>query len=51
MDTTEGKVYCCAIKDLFSNRIVGHAVSDRTTADLAVAGCGLLWRGVNPTAS
>jgi len=35
--TAEGKVYCCAIKDLFSNRIVGHAVSDRMTADLAVA--------------
>jgi len=34
--TAEGKVYCCAIKDLFSNRIVGHAVSDRMTADLAV---------------
>ncbi|MBI1351766.1 MAG: IS3 family transposase [Actinomycetales bacterium] len=34
--TGEGKVYCCAIKDLFSNRIVGYAISDRTTADLAV---------------
>ena len=34
--TAEGKVYCCAIKDLFSNRIVGHAVSDRMTADLAI---------------
>jgi transposase InsO family protein len=34
--TAEGKIYCCAIKDLFSNRIVGHAVSDRMTADLAV---------------
>lgn len=34
--TAEGKVYCCAIKDLFSNRIAGHAVSDRMTADLAV---------------
>jgi transposase InsO family protein len=35
--TTEGKVYCCAIKDVFSNRIVGYAVSDRMTAELAVA--------------
>ena len=35
--TAEGKVYCCAIKDLFSNRIVGYAISDRMTADLAVA--------------
>jgi transposase InsO family protein len=35
--TGEGKVYCCAIKDLFSNRIVGYAISERMTADLAVA--------------
>ena len=34
--TGQGKVYCCAIKDLFSNRIVGYAISDRMTADLAV---------------
>lgn len=34
--TGQGKVYCCAIKDLFSNRIVGYALSDRMTADLAV---------------
>ena len=35
--TGEGKLYCCAIKDLFSNRIVGYAIGDRMTADLAVA--------------
>ena len=35
--TAEGKVYCCAIRDLISNRIVGHAVSNWMTADLAVA--------------
>jgi transposase InsO family protein len=34
--TSEGKVYCCAIKDLFSNRIVGYATDQRMTADLAV---------------
>lgn len=34
---SEGKLYCCAIKDLFSNRIVGYAIGDRMTADLAVA--------------
>jgi hypothetical protein len=34
--TGEGKVYCCAIKDLFSNRIVGYAISDRMTAGPAV---------------
>ena len=35
--TVEGKVYCCAIKDLFSNRIVGYAIGDRMTAELAVS--------------
>lgn len=35
--TGEGKLYCCAIKDLFSNRIVGYAIADRMTAELAVA--------------
>ena len=34
--TGEGKVYCCAIKDLFSNRIVGYALDERMTAQLAV---------------
>ena len=34
--TTEGKLYCCAIKDVFSNRIVGYSISDRMTAKLAV---------------
>lgn len=30
--TSEGKRYCCAIKDVFSNRIVGYSISDRMTA-------------------
>jgi transposase InsO family protein len=34
--TGEGNLYCCAIKDLFGNRIVGYAIADRMTADLAV---------------
>lgn len=34
--TAQGKVYCCAIKDLFANRIVGYALADRMTAELAV---------------
>lgn len=33
--TREGKLYCCAIKDVFSNRIVGYAIDDRMTAELA----------------
>ncbi len=35
--TVEGKLYCCAIKDVFSNRIVGFALDERMTAGLAVA--------------
>ena len=27
--TGEGKVYCCLIKDLFSNRIVGYSIDGR----------------------
>jgi putative transposase len=34
--TAEGKLYCCAIKDCFSNRIVGYALSDRMTRHLAM---------------
>jgi transposase InsO family protein len=35
--TAEGKLYVCAIKDLCSNRIVGYAIDERMTAQLAVA--------------
>jgi transposase InsO family protein len=35
--TLEGKLYCCSIKDVFSNRIVGYSIGDRMTADLAVS--------------
>jgi len=34
--TDEGKLYCCAIKDVFSNRIVGYSVAERMTAQLTV---------------
>lgn len=34
--TGEGKLYCCAIKDVCGNRIVGYSISDRMTARLAV---------------
>lgn len=33
--TEEGKLYCCAIKDCFSNRIVGYSIGGRMTAVLA----------------
>ncbi len=35
--TDEGKLYACVIKDVCSNRIVGHATSDRMTAALAAS--------------
>jgi putative transposase len=35
--TAEGKLYLCAIKDVFSNRIVGYSIDDRMKARLAVA--------------
>jgi putative transposase len=35
--TLEGKLYCCAIKDLCSNRIVGYALDERMTAQLATS--------------
>src|SRR5918995_1826715 len=33
----EGKLYLCAIKDVFSNRIVGYSMDSRMKASLAVA--------------
>jgi putative transposase len=35
--TSEGKLYLCAITDVFSNRIVGYSISDRMKSRLAVA--------------
>lgn len=35
--TAEGKLYMCAIKDLWSTRIVGYSIGSRMTADLAVS--------------
>jgi putative transposase len=34
--TSEGKLYLCAIKDVFSNRIVGYSMDSRMKARLAV---------------
>ena len=34
--TREGKLYLCAVKDVWSNRIVGYSIAERMTADLAV---------------
>ena len=34
--TDEGKLYLCAVKDLYSNRIVGYSIDSRMQARLAV---------------
>jgi putative transposase len=35
--TDEGKLYLCAVKDAFSNRVVGYSIDSRMKASLAVA--------------
>ncbi len=35
--TAEGKLYLCAIKDVYSGRIVGYSIDSRMTASLAVS--------------
>ncbi|MBO1804126.1 DDE-type integrase/transposase/recombinase, partial [Leucobacter ruminantium] len=35
--TSEGKLYLCAVKDVWSNRIVGYSIDARMTSALAVA--------------
>jgi len=34
--TSEGKLYLCAIKDVFSNRIVGYSIDSRMKSQIAV---------------
>lgn len=34
--TREGKLYLCALKDMFSNRIVGYSIDARMASDLVV---------------
>jgi transposase InsO family protein len=41
--TAEGKLYLCAVKDLFSNRIVGWSIDSRMKAGLAVAALTDAW--------
>lgn len=35
--TAEGKLYLCALKDVYSNRITGYSMHARMTASLAVS--------------
>ena len=46
--TSEGKLLC-AVKDLWSNRIVGYAMADRMTADLAVTALRYAYKPALPT--
>jgi transposase InsO family protein len=34
--TGEGKVYCCAVLDVFSRRVVGYSIADHIRAELVV---------------
>jgi transposase InsO family protein len=34
--TGEGKLYLCAVKDVFSNRIVGYSIDSRMKSRIAV---------------
>jgi putative transposase len=34
--TDEGKLYCCTVKDVWSNRIVGYSIDSRMKSQLAV---------------
>jgi transposase InsO family protein len=41
--TSQGKLYLCAVKDLFANRIVGWSIDSRMKAGLAVAALSDAW--------
>ena len=36
LKTSEGKLYLCAVKDVFSNKIVGYSIDSRMKSSLAV---------------
>lgn len=47
--TGEGKLYLCAIKDAWSRRIVGYAISDRMRSSLALAALQMAISRRNPS--
>lgn len=47
--TGEGKVYLCAVKDVWSNRIVGYSINDRMTSELAVSALRMAIQRRNPS--
>jgi len=48
-NTSEGKLYLCAVKDACSRRIVGYSISDRMRSSLAVAALQMAISRRNPT--
>ena len=49
--TSEGKLYLCAIKDVYSNRIVGYSIDSRRSANLAVSALRNAVGNRNPVAT
>lgn len=47
--TGEGKIYLCAVKDVWSNRIVGYSINERMTSELAVSAVRMAIQRRNPT--
>ena len=47
--TGEGKVYLCAVKDVWSNRIVGYSIDSRMTSELAVSALRMAIQRRSPT--
>ncbi|WP_396653680.1 IS3 family transposase [Microbacterium sp. PRF11] len=47
--TGEGKVYLCAVKDVWSNRIVGYSINEWMTSELAVSALRMAIQRRNPT--
>ncbi|WP_218721072.1 hypothetical protein [Nocardia sp. MH4] len=48
--TDEGKLYLCAVKDVFSNRIVGYSIDSRMKAPSLLMLCRRRWPDVARTA-
>lgn len=49
--TGEGKLYLCAVKDVYSNRIVGYSIDSRMKASLAVSALRMAIGRRNPAAT
>lgn len=47
--TGEGKIYLCAVKDVWSNRIVGYSINERMTSELAVSALRMAIQRRSPT--